>query len=384
MNENIFISLDIIKENDIEYFLSYGKFYLHETIKKTFKQKKNINISIFFTIKKEYRKFLLTEINKFRKLKLDVKINLSQNEVKKDYLNTLQYYKKNNYNIFIKITGDSIIDEDFILRILKYFNIGYSSIFTNLIEVYEDDFKKYFKNIKFRKFQAEKFLFNFLSKNTHLYNFKEINLIKKKKFIILESIFPKLLAFSKNKNNKPIFLNNFQDVGQIILKSYLDEGFKTRYLITEKIVSEINKNILPNLDKTKNNYRLYIRKIPLKKNSNKLNNTNDNNKFLKINNENILNNIVTNKDKDIDFMYYKSLYIYHVYRVYKKKFKIPLFLILLLSFVPFPIRKFIYFFILKKIYFKSDPFYDHTIDRLLFHQSKNNLIFFLNNYFKKK
>ena len=40
MNENIFISLDIIKENDIEYFLSYGKFYLHETIKKTFKQKK--------------------------------------------------------------------------------------------------------------------------------------------------------------------------------------------------------------------------------------------------------------------------------------------------------------------------------------------------------
>ena len=359
-------------------------FIYMKQLKKHLNKKKNINISIFFTIKKEYRKFLLTEINKFRKLKLDVKINLSQNEVKKDYLNTLQYYKKNNYNIFIKITGDSIIDEDFILRILKYFNIGYSSIFTNLIEVYEDDFKKYFKNIKFRKFQAEKFLFNFLSKNTHLYNFKEINLIKKKKFIILESIFPKLLAFSKNKNNKPIFLNNFQDVGQIILKSYLDEGFKTRYLITEKIVSEINKNILPNLDKTKNNYRLYIRKIPLKKNSNKLNNTNDNNKFLKINNENILNNIVTNKDKDIDFMYYKSLYIYHVYRVYKKKFKIPLFLILLLSFVPFPIRKFIYFFILKKIYFKSDPFYDHTIDRLLFHQSKNNLIFFLNNYFKKK
>ena len=57
MNENIFISLDIIKENDIEYFLSYGKFYLHETIKKTFKQKKNINISIFLRLRKNTGNF---------------------------------------------------------------------------------------------------------------------------------------------------------------------------------------------------------------------------------------------------------------------------------------------------------------------------------------
>ena len=90
------------------------------------------------------------------------------------------------------------------------------------------------------------------------------------------------------------------------------------------------------------------------------------------------------EELEIDFMYYKSLYIYHVYEVYKKKFKIPLPFILVLSFVPFSLRKFIYFAILKKIYSKSDPFYNHLIDRLLFHQSRNNLNFFLNKYLKKK
>ena len=78
---------------------------------------------------------------------------------------------------------------------------------------------------------------------------------------------------------------------------------------------------------------------------------------------------------DVDFAYYKSVYIYYVYNEYKKKFKLPLYFILFLSLLPFPIRKFIYYQILKKIYFKSDPFYDHTIDRLLFHQSRNNLNF---------
>ena len=63
----------------------------------------------------------------------------------KNNLNALKYYKKNNHNFFIKIPGDSIVDENFILRILEYINKGYSSIFSNLIEVYEDEFRDNFK-----------------------------------------------------------------------------------------------------------------------------------------------------------------------------------------------------------------------------------------------
>ncbi len=382
MNKKIFISVDILKENDVEYFLKHSKEIFLRSIENTINHKKNLHICLFFTIKSEYKKFLKKEINSFKK-KIETKINISRNNHKKNHLHLLNYYKKNKFDIFLKLSGDAIIDDKYILRILEYFDQGYSSIFSNLVEVHEDNFEEYFRNKKINKINIEKFLFYFLNKNSHLYSFKNINLIKKKNLIIVEDIFPKLLSFSNNKKNKPIFLDNFQNVGQIILKSYLDDGFKTRYAVTEKIVSEINKNILPNIDKNKDKYNLYIRKKPLKQNINKLHNINVSNKFLQSNYENIINNTVSNKDIEIDFMYYKSLYIYHVYKIYKKKFKIPLFFILLLSFVPFPIRKVIYFAIIKKIYFKSDPFYDHTIDRLLFHQSKNNLIFFLNNYFKK-
>ena len=41
MNEKIFISIDIIKDNDIEYFLSYGSFFLIKSIKRTGKKRKN-------------------------------------------------------------------------------------------------------------------------------------------------------------------------------------------------------------------------------------------------------------------------------------------------------------------------------------------------------
>ena len=55
--------------------------------------------------------------------------------------------------------------------------------------------------------------------------------------------------------------------------------------VTEKIVSEINKNILPNIDKNKDKYNLYIRKKPLKQNIIKLNNINVSNKFFQLNYE---------------------------------------------------------------------------------------------------
>ncbi len=383
MNEKIFISIDIIKDNDIEYFLSYGSFFLIKSIKRTIIKKQNSKVFIFFTVKKEYRKFLVKVINNFKKLNCNVKICISENTPKKNNLNALKYYKKNNHNFFIKIPGDSIVDENFILRILEYINKGYSSIFSNLIEVYEDEFRDNFKKKNFRKQSAEKFVFNFLKKNTSLYNLKETNLIKKKNFFIVESTFPRLLAFSNDLNNRSIFINEFQNLGQIILKSYLDDDFKTRYKITDKIISEINENIISNKVGTKDKYRLYIRKHPIQNGNFKFVEINKARKFLKINSKNFFEYFASTKSLDIDFMYYKSLYIYHVYNVYKKKFKIPLFVILILSFIPFTIRKFVYFTFLKKIYSKSDPFYDHTLDRLLFHQSRYNLNYFLNKYFKK-
>ena len=74
-------------------------------------------------------------------------------------------------------------------EILEYINKGYSSIFSNLIEVYEDEFRDNFKKKNFRKAEAEKFVFNFLKKNTSLYNLKETNLIKKKNFLLLKALF---------------------------------------------------------------------------------------------------------------------------------------------------------------------------------------------------
>ena len=82
-------------------------------------------------------------------------------------------------------------------------------------------------------------------------------------------------------------------------------------------------------------------------------------------------------------MYYKSLLYLSCLQCLQKKFKIHLFVILILCFIPFSISKFVYFTFLKKLYSKSDPFYDHTLDRLLFHQSRYNLNYFLNKYFKK-
>lgn len=383
MTQKIFISVDILKENDVEYFLSHTKKFFFKSIKKLIKLKKNVKITVYFTIKKEFKNFLLKEINNFNDLKINIKINLNKNNLKDNYSVSLKYYKKNKYNIFLKLSGETVIDEDFIIRTVEYINKGYGSIYSNLIEVYEDDFTEYFKNKKFNNINNEKFLFNFLNKNTHLYSFKNVNLIKKKNFFILESNSLRLLAFCNNDHNKSIFIENFQNLGQIVLKSHLDENFRTRYAITSKIVSEIDKNILPKINKNEYRYRLIIRKKPNKKIVNNSVEVNNPNKIFKINSENIIKNFVSTTDLEVDFMYYKSLYIYHVYNVYKKKFKIPLSFILLLSFIPFTIRKFIYYAIIKKIYSKSDPFYNHTIDRILFHQSKNNLIFFLNKYLKK-
>ncbi len=322
------------------------------------------------------------EIDNFKNLKIKIKKNINKNTVKENYLHSLKYYKKNKYNIFLKLSGETVIDEDFVIRIFEYFNKGYGSIYSNLIEVYEDDFVEYFKSKKFNNTNNEKFLFNFLNKNIHLYSFKNINLIKKKNFFILENKYPRLLAFCNNDNNHSVFINNFQNLGQIVLKSYLDDSFRTRYAVTSKIISEIDKNILPKINKSENKYNLIIRKKPINENINHFDEVNNLNKIFKINNVSIIKNFMSTNDLEVDFMYYKSLYIYHVYNVYKKKFKIPLSLILLLSFIPFTIRKIIYRLI-RKIYSKSDPFYNHTIDRILFHQSKNNFNFFLNKYFKK-
>ena len=383
MTEKIFISIDILKENDVEYFLSHTKKYFYQSIRKFIKQKKNIKIIVYFTIKKDFKNFLHKEIDNFKNLKIKIKKNINKNTVKENYLHSLKYYKKNKYNIFLKLSGETVIDEDFVIRIFEYFNKGYGSIYSNLIEVYEDDFVEYFKSKKFNNTNNEKFLFNFLNKNIHLYSFKNINLIKKKNFFILENKYPRLLAFCNNDNNHSVFINNFQNLGQIVLKSYLDDSFRTRYAVTSKIISEIDKNILPKINKSENKYNLIIRKKPISENINHFDEVNNLNKVFKINNVSIIKNFMSTNDLEVDFMYYKSLYIYHVYNVYKKKFKIPLSLILLLSFIPFTIRKIIYYGLIKKIYSKSDPFYNHTIDRILFHQSKNNFNFFLNKYFKK-
>jgi len=384
MNNKIFISIDIVKENDIEYFLIYGKFFLLKSIKKTIKQNKNFKIYLFFTIRKEYRKFLLLEISKFKNKNLNIGINLSVNRPNKDSYNAFKHYKKSDYNLFFKISGDTIVDENYFIRFLNYFKQGYTSIFSNLIEIYEEEFKKYHKNNKLNKYNTEKFIYNFLKKNPNLYDFKKISLISKKNFFIIESDIPRLLAFSKNINDKPIFINNFQNLGMIVLKSSLDDGFRTRYKITNKIVSEINNIFLSNNDEIRDKYQLYIKKKPKKDQNTNFVYVKNPKKFLKIAKENIFKNFMPPEDLEIDFLYYKSLYIYYVYSVYKKKFKIPLTFILILSLAPFPLRKLIYFSILKKIYSKSDPFYDHTIDRLLFHQSRNNLNFLLNRFFKKK
>ncbi len=40
MTEKIFISIDILKENDVEYFLSHTKKYFYQSIRKFIKQKK--------------------------------------------------------------------------------------------------------------------------------------------------------------------------------------------------------------------------------------------------------------------------------------------------------------------------------------------------------
>ena len=123
--------------------------------------------------------------------------------------------------------------------------------------------------------------------------------------------------------------------------------------LQKRLYPEINKNILPNIDKNKDKYNLYIRKKPLKQNIIKLNNINVSNKFLQLNYENIINNTVSNKDIEIDFMYYKSLYIYHVCKIYKKKFKIPLFFTYSFKFCSISIKKSYLFCYYKKIYFKS-------------------------------
>ena len=48
MNEKIFISIDIIKDNDIEYFLSYGSFFLIKSIKRTIRKKKFQSFYLFY------------------------------------------------------------------------------------------------------------------------------------------------------------------------------------------------------------------------------------------------------------------------------------------------------------------------------------------------
>ena len=153
---------------------------------------------------------MLKEINNFKDLKINIKINLNKNNLKDNYSVSLKYYKKNKYNIFLKLSLETVIDEDFIIRTVEYTNKGYGSIYSNLIEVYEDDFVEYFKSKKFKNINNEKFLFNFLNKNAHLYSFKNINLIKKKNFFILESSSPRLLAFCNTDNNKSIFIDNFK------------------------------------------------------------------------------------------------------------------------------------------------------------------------------
>ena len=138
-----------------------------------------MHICLFFTIKSEYKKFLQKKINIFKK-KIETKINISRNNRKKNHHQLLNYYKKNKFDIFLKLSGDAIIDDKYILRILEYFDQGYSSIFSNLVEVHEDNFEEYFRNKKINKINIDKFLFYFLNKNSHLYSFKNINLIKKK------------------------------------------------------------------------------------------------------------------------------------------------------------------------------------------------------------
>ena len=117
-------------------------------------------------------------------------------------------FKKSRYNLFFKLTGDSIIDENFLLRILKYFDEGYTSIFSNLIEVYEKDFQNELTKKKFDKNKIEKLIYKFLKNNTDFYTLKKSRLIKRNNFFIIESSFPRVLAFSINKGKKH-FINNF-------------------------------------------------------------------------------------------------------------------------------------------------------------------------------
>ena len=374
MKNKIFISFDIIKENDIEYFLSYSKNYLIKAIQRLMKNKRDVKIILFFNINKEYQKFFSLKINEIKGNNIKIVVNFVKNNQKKLNFNMFKNFKKSRYNLFFKLTGDSIIDENFLLRILKYFDEGYTSIFSNLIEVYEKDFQNELTKKKFDKNKIEKLIYKFLKNNTDFYTLKKSRLIKRSNFFIIESSFPRLLAFSNNKSKKTLFINNFHNLGKIILKSNLDENFKPRYKITDKIVSEINNSPLFNNEKKQYRYKLFIRKFP-KKDQNENVTINYQINYSNFYNEDFFKNFLPLEDMDVDFAYYKSVYIYYVYNEYKKKFKLPLYFILFLSLLPFPIRKFIYYQILKKIYFKSDPFYDHTIDRLLFHQSRNNLNF---------
>ena len=62
-----------------------------------------------------------------------------------------------------------IIYDKYIFRILEYFDQGYSSIFSNLVEVHEDNFEEYFRNKKLIKLILRNF---FISIKIPIFFFK--------------------------------------------------------------------------------------------------------------------------------------------------------------------------------------------------------------------